>query len=74
VRDGRRQAGVAGRSIVLDPACTEQRAPETIGAAEQRDAPVGALRLKMLHAGPHFINVCPAGIPTDSQNAKNLVK
>jgi hypothetical protein len=28
---------------------------------EQGDAPVGALELRMLCDGPHFINVRPAG-------------
>jgi hypothetical protein len=31
------------------------------GAVEQGDAPVGALRLKMLQDTPSFINVRPAG-------------
>jgi hypothetical protein len=30
-------------------------------ATEQRDAPVGALGLKMLHDAPSFINVRAAG-------------
>jgi hypothetical protein len=34
-----------------------------MGAAEQRDAAVGALGLKLLHAGPIVINVRPAADP-----------
>jgi hypothetical protein len=40
----------------------------TTGAAEQGDAPVEALGLKMLYAIPSFINVRLAGDPACSAN------
>jgi len=46
------------------------RRRDNAGAAEQRDAPVGAPGLKMLYDTSSFINVRPAGDPGCSPDSK----